>query len=76
MNTCSKPSLLLSFGQVTVGAEVGMGGRRGVDRFGPTFPLNEVGDSALSQRGGLCHMVSHGLRDAWTKREVKIQSRF
>lgn len=64
MNTCSKPSLLLSFSQMAVGAKVGVGGRRLVGRFGPTFPLNEVGNSALSQGGGLCHMVSHGLRDA------------
>lgn len=69
MNTCSKPGLLLSFSQMAVGAKVGVGGRRWVRRFGPTFPLNEVGDPALSQGGGLCYMVPHCLRDAWTNRE-------
>lgn len=68
MNTCSKPGLLLSFSQMAVGAEVGVGSRWWVRRFGPTFPLYEVGNSALSQRGGLRHMVPHGLRDTWTQR--------
>jgi len=71
MNTCSKPGLLLSFSQMAVGAEVG--GRRGAGGFGPTFPLNEVGDPALSQGGGLGHMVPHCLRDTWTQRG-RVQS--
>lgn len=64
MNTCSKASLLLSFGQMAVGAKVGVsvGGR--VGGFRPSFPLNEVGDPALSQGGGLCHMVPDCLRNA------------
>lgn len=66
-NTCSKASLLLSLSQMAVGAEVGVGGRRRVGRFGPTFPLNEVGDPALGQGGGLRYMVPHCLRDTWTK---------
>lgn len=69
MNTCSKASLLLSFSQMAVGAKMGVGSRRRGGRFGPTFPLNEVGDPALSQGGGLSHMVPHCLRDTWTKRE-------
>lgn len=66
MNTCSKAGLLLSLSQMAVGAEVGSW--RWVCRFGPTFPLNEVGDPALSQGGGLRHMVPHCLRDTWTQR--------
>lgn len=65
MKTCSKARLLLSLSQVAVGAEGG--GRRRVGWFGPTFPLNEVGDPALSQGGGLGHMVPHGLRDTCTQ---------
>lgn len=63
--TCSEASLLLSLAQVAVGAEVGVGGRLRVAWFGPTFPLDEVGDPALGQGGGLCHMVPHCLRNAW-----------
>lgn len=37
-------------------------GRR-VGRLRPSFPLDEVGDPALSQGGGLRHVVSDGLRD-------------
>lgn len=48
---------------------MGMGSWRRAGRFGPPFPLNKVGDPALSQRGGLCHMVPHCLRDTWAKRE-------
>lgn len=66
VNTCSKPSLLFSFSQMAVGAEVG--GRWRLRWFGPAFPLYEVGDPALSQRGGLCHMIPHCLRDTWTRR--------
>lgn len=69
MNTCSKPGLLLPLSQMAVGAKMGMGSWRRAGRFGPPFPLNEVGDPALSQRGGLCHMVPHCLRDTWAKRE-------
>lgn len=68
MSTCSEPGLLLSFSQVAVGAEVGVNRRR-VGRLGPTFPLDEVGDPALSQGGGLGHMVPHCLRDTWKHRE-------
>lgn len=63
-NTCSKPSLLLPFGQMAVGVELGVGARRRACGFGPTFPLDEVGDPTLSQRGGLRHVVPHSLRDA------------
>ena len=65
-HTCSEPRLLLSLSQMAVGAEVGSWRR--VRRFGPTFPLDEVGDPALSQGGGLRHMVLHRLRDTWTQR--------
>lgn len=73
MNTCSKPGFLLSFSQMAVGVKVGLGSRWWVRRFGPTFPLNEVGNPALSQGGRLCHMVPHGLRDTWTEREVESE---
>lgn len=69
MSTCSKASLLLPFSQIAVGAELGVGGQRRSCRFRPTFPFDEVSDPALSQRGGLCHVVSHCLRDTWTGRD-------
>lgn len=70
MSTCSEPGLLLSFSQVAVGAEVGVSRRR-VGRLGPTFPLDEVGDPALSQGGGLGHMVPHCLRDTCKHTETE-----
>lgn len=63
-NTCSKPSLLLPFGQMAVRVELGVGARWRTCGFGPSFPLDEVGDPTLSQRGGLRHVVPHRLRDA------------
>lgn len=69
--TCSEASLLLSLAQVAVGAEVGMGGRLRLAWFGPTFPLDEVGDPALGQGGGLRHMVSHCLRNTWANRRAE-----
>lgn len=62
-NTCSKASLLLSFGQMAVGAKVGMSGGGWVGGFRPSFPLDEVGNPALSQGCGLCHVVSDCLRN-------------
>lgn len=53
---------------------MGVGGRRRVGRFGPTFPLDEVGDPALGQGGGLRYMVPHCLRDTWTKERASGQS--
>lgn len=70
--TCSEASLLLSLAQVAVGAEVGVGGRLRLAWFGPTFPLDEVGDPALGQGGGLCHMVPHCLRNTWANRRAEV----
>lgn len=69
--TCSEASLLLSLAQVAVGAEVGVGGRLRLTWFGPTFPLDEVGNPALGQGGGLCHMVSHCLGNTWANRTAE-----
>lgn len=68
--TCSEASFLLSLAQVAVGAEVGVGGWLRLAWFGPAFPLDEVGDPALGQGGGLCHMVPHCLRNTWAHRRV------
>lgn len=74
MNTCREASLLLSFGQMAVGAEVGVsvGGR--VGGFRPSFPLDEVGDPALSQGGGLCHMVPDCLRNACDRQRKRRET--
>lgn len=49
---------------MAVRVELGVGARWRTCGFGPTFPLDEVGDPTLSQGGGLRHMVPNGLRDA------------
>lgn len=71
MNTCSKPSLLLPFGQTAVRVELGVSAWWRTCRLRPAFPLYEVGDPALGQGGGLRHMVPHRLRDAWIQRRCK-----
>lgn len=68
VNTCSKAGLLFSLSQVAVGVEVGSRWR--LCRLGPTFPFYEMGDPALSQGGGLRHMVPHCLRDTWTQSDT------
>lgn len=76
MNTCSKASLFLSFGQMAVGAKVGVSVGGGVGGFRPSFPLDEVGDPALSQGGGLCHVVPDCLRntcDRQSKRKEGVR---
>lgn len=50
---------------------MGMGRRLRLAWFGPTFPLDEVGDPALGQGGGLGHMVSHCLRNTWANRRAE-----
>lgn len=74
MNTCSKASLLLSFAQMAVGAKVGLsvGGR--VGGFRPSFPLDEMGDPALSQGGGLCHVVPDCLRNTCDRQRKRRET--
>lgn len=73
-NTCSKASLLLSFGQMAVGVKVGVGVGGRVGGFRPSFPLDEVGDPALGQGGGLRHVVSDCLRNTCDRQRKRRET--
>lgn len=53
---------------MAVGAKVGVSVGGGGGGFRPSFPLDEVGDPALSQGGGLRHVVPDRLGNTWDGR--------